>query len=212
MLEWLIEIDRALFLFLNMTIANPVTDAIMPVVTSDDLLRVMYGLALILCLWKGDARLRWLVLFSGITLTLTDQTAANFLKHAIERPRPCHEGQFIEQINLLVGCGGGYAMPSAHAANSFGQALMFGIAYRKVRWYLIGFAALVSISRVFVGVHYPFDVLGGALLGGLLGTLVFLLFEFLRRRWLPPKSLREKPALSLAEQGELPPNATDERR
>lgn len=186
MLEWLIHLDKAVFLFFNVTLANPVTDFVMPIVTSDNLLRILYGISLLLCLWRGDVRLRWLALFSGITLALTDQTAANFLKHAIERPRPCHDGQFLEPIRLLVHCGGGYSMPSAHAANAFGQALMFGLAYRTVRWYLIGFAALVSISRVFVGVHYPGDVLIGAVIGGLLGTIVYLLFTSVRP-YLPPK-------------------------
>lgn len=186
MLEWLTQLDKAAFLFFNVTLANPVTDFIMPIVTSDNLLRILYGVSLLLCLWRGDARLRWLVLFSGVTLALTDQTAANFLKHAIERPRPCHEGQFLEPIRLLVHCGGGYSMPSAHAANAFGQALMFGLAYRNVRWYLIGFAAIVSISRVFVGVHYPGDVLVGTVVGGLAGTIVYLLFTR-ARPYLPPR-------------------------
>ncbi|MDX9858539.1 MAG: phosphatase PAP2 family protein [candidate division Zixibacteria bacterium] len=187
MLEWLIEIDRAVFFFLNVTIANPVTDAVMPIVTSDNILRILYGLAMLLCLWRGDARLRWLVLFSGIALALTDQSAANFLKHAIERPRPCHDGQFLTPINLLVHCGGGYSMPSAHAANSFGQALLFGLAYHRVRWYLIGFAAIVSLSRVSVGVHYPGDVLVGAAVGSLVGSVVFVVFQRVRP-FLPPRS------------------------
>ena len=185
MLDWLIHIDKAIFLFFNVTLANPVTDAVMPIITSDNLLRILYGIALALCLWRGDARLRWLVLFSGITLALTDQTAANLLKHAIGRARPCHDGQFLEPIRLLVRCGGGNSMPSAHAANAFGQALMFGLAYHNVRWYLIGFAALVAISRVFVGVHYPGDVLVGAIIGGLLGTLVYYLFTRVKHL-LPP--------------------------
>lgn len=190
MIEWLIEIDRAVFLFLNVSSANPVTDAIMPIITSDTLLRVLYGMALVLCLWRGNATLRWLVLFSGIALALTDQSAANFLKHLIDRPRPCHDGQFLEPIRLLVGCGGGMSMPSAHAANSFGQAVLFGLVYPALRWYLIGFAALVSISRVFVGVHYPGDVLAGALVGGLFGGLVFSAFRIIRPK-LPPTVARE---------------------
>lgn len=194
MLEWLIEIDRAVFFFLNVTIANPVTDAVMPIVTSDNILRILYGLAMLLCLWRGDARLRWLVLLSGIALALTDQSAANFLKHAIERPRPCHDGQFLIPINLLVHCGGGYSMPSAHAANSFGQALLFGLAYHRVRWYLIGFAAIVSLSRVSVGVHYPGDVLVGAALGSLVGSVVFVVFQRVRP-FLPPRSRVVKPSL-----------------
>ncbi|MCK4371896.1 MAG: phosphatase PAP2 family protein, partial [candidate division Zixibacteria bacterium] len=118
MLEMLSAIDRGLFLFVNMQLANPVTDFIMPIITSDQLLRVAYGAAMAILLWRGNARLRWLVLFSAVALLLTDQLAANVLKELIERPRPCH---LMEQVHLLVGCGGGYSMPSAHAANAFGQ-------------------------------------------------------------------------------------------
>jgi len=72
MLEWLINLDTTVFLFINVTLANPVTNFLMPIITSDNLLRVGYGLTMILILWKGDARLRWIVLFSILTLTATD--------------------------------------------------------------------------------------------------------------------------------------------
>ena len=85
MLETLKVIDEILFLFLNQSIANPVTDLIMPIITSDMLLRIGYGLTVILLLWKGDARLRWLVLFSALALLLSDQCSSKFLKPMIER-------------------------------------------------------------------------------------------------------------------------------
>lgn len=173
MLETLKIIDEALFLFLNFSIANPVTDLIMPIVTSDMLLRIGYGLTVILLLWKGDARLRWLVLFSALALLLSDQSSSKFLKPMFERIRPCH---VLDDINLLVGCGGGYSMPSSHAANAFAQAALFSFAIKKTRWYLWGIAGVIAISRVFVGVHYPFDVLAGSALGILIGFIVALLF------------------------------------
>lgn len=174
MLDWLAAIDTAIFYFLNVSLANPVTDSLMPIITDNDYLRIGYALALALCLWRGDARLRWLVLFSGIALTLTDQVSSNHLKHAIERIRPCH---VLDGVNLLVGCGGGYAMPSSHAANAFGQAALFGFFYRHIRWPLTAFACLVAISRIFVGVHYPFDVLAGTALGGTIGIAVAVAFR-----------------------------------
>lgn len=179
MLELLNQIDTILFLWLNSGLANPLFDFVMPLVTSDDLLRILYAVAMALVLWKGDARLRWLVLFSGLTLALSDQLAANFIKHAVERVRPCHE---IESVHLLVGCGGGYAMPSAHAANAFGQAFLWSLAVRPLTWQLYAFAALVAISRVFVGVHYPFDVLVGAAVGAVAGWLLYRLFLVFERR------------------------------
>jgi len=167
MLEWLAQLDAAVFLFINVTLANPVTDLIMPVVTSDNLLRVLYATALILILWKGSARLRWTALASIFVLAVTDQAVSHLLKPWIGRLRPCH---VLDGINLLVGCGGGKSMPSSHAANAFGQALLFGWLYRPVRWWLLAVAAVIALSRVFVGVHYPGDILVGAIIGSLVGS------------------------------------------
>jgi len=181
MLDMLGNIDQALFLLINTTLANPITDWIMPLVTSNDLLRIGYAVAMALILWRGDRRLRWMVLFSILVLVMTDQTSSQFLKKLIERPRPCH---VLENINLLVGCGGGYAMPSSHAANAFGQAILFSLAVPKIRLYLIGLATIVAFSRVFVGVHYPFDVMVGAIVGTLLGWLGYWFFVTFKSRFI----------------------------
>jgi undecaprenyl-diphosphatase len=166
MLEFLETIDKAVFIFVNVRLANPVTDFIMPLITADFNLRLLYGIAMVILLLKGDARLRWLVLISVVTLVLTDRFTAGFLKNFFMRPRPCH---ILSEINLLVACGSGYAMPSTHAANAFGQAALFGSQYHKARPYLYSFASLVAVSRVFVGVHYPLDIIVGGVIGGLAG-------------------------------------------
>ena len=168
MLEILSEIDKALFLFLNVTLANPVTDLVMPVITSDWLLRILYAIAVVLLLIFGNARLRWVALFSVMVLVVTDQVTAGLLKPMIGRLRPCHT---LENINLLVDCGGGKSMPSSHAANAFGQAVLFSVMYRRWTWPLVVFAVLVALSRVSVGVHYPFDILVGSIIGALVGYL-----------------------------------------
>ena len=181
MLEWLAEIDSILFLFFNVTLSNPVTNFLMPIVTSDNLLRVGYGSTMIIVLWKGDARLRWLVLFSILTLTATDQLSSQLFKPLIERARPC---QIMENINLLVSCGAGFAMPSSHAANAFGQAAIFGLLFNKIKAPLIIFASVVAFSRVFVGVHFVGDILAGAVLGIVAGGLLTLLFKRFERKYI----------------------------
>ncbi|MEA2030076.1 MAG: phosphatase PAP2 family protein [candidate division Zixibacteria bacterium] len=185
MLELLNNIDTAIFLFLNVTISNPVTDAVMPVITSDLLLRVSYGLAMLGLLWKGNARLRWMVLFSMFTLLVADQVSSHFLKPLIARPRPCH---VLSDINLLVNCGAGYALPSSHATNAFAQAALFSLTVKQTKWYLWAVASLIAISRIFVGVHYPFDVLGGALVGLAVGLAMVFMVGFFDRRKKRPKT------------------------
>ena len=180
-LEWLNELDKILFILINGELANPVTDFIMPIITSDINLRVAYAISMLLLLWRGNPRVRWMVLFSVITMLMADQISSNFLKDIFERPRPC---QIMSDLRLLVNCGSGFSMPSSHAANSFAQAALFGTLVPKSRWYLIIIASMISISRVFVGVHYPGDVLVGTILGVMIGLLVVLMFLLFERRLL----------------------------
>lgn len=179
MLEWLQQIDQAFFFFINVKLANPVTDFVMPLITNDNYLRIGYIIALVIILIKGSRRLRLLALFAGLTLLLTDQVTAAWLKPLIARPRPCHT---FTDINLLVGCGAGYSMPSAHAANAFGQMLVFGLFHRKTFYALTVVAILIALSRPFVGVHYPFDILVGAMIGALIGTTMYQLHAVVWRR------------------------------
>jgi undecaprenyl-diphosphatase len=170
---WLDGIDKAIFFFINTSLANPVTDFAMPLVTTDLHLKIVYGLGLAFILWRGDKRLRIAIIFSLITVTITDQLASSVLKPMIARPRPCWE----LEVHLLVGCGSGFAMPSSHAANLFGQAYFFRAVWPKSARYLIPVAITVALSRVFVGVHYPADIVVGAALGTLSGFGVGVVFN-----------------------------------
>jgi undecaprenyl-diphosphatase len=183
--DFFVELDKVLFFLINVYLANPVTDAVMPVFSSDAVLRIVYAMIVLAMLWRGDRRIRWLVLFSAIVMALTDQTSSNLLKHWIERPRPCHT---FTDINLLVGCGGGYSLPSSHAANVFGQAFLLSKHIKHSGRPFFVFAILVSLSRVFVGVHYPADILAGMLVGSIMGLIVAWLFRKFAELVLKPPS------------------------
>ncbi len=171
MIDAIIAADSAAFVFVNRTLANPVTDLIMPIVTNDNLLRILYGLLLVTLLIIGRRRVFLIVGLSILVVILTDQGSSALLKPLISRSRPCH----LWEVHLLVNCGGGYSFPSSHAANLFGQALFFGLWRKKYLPYFLGFAFLVGISRIFVGVHFPLDVLGGMALGAVIGAVTYQL-------------------------------------
>jgi len=173
LIEYLNSIDAALFVFINSALANPVTDLIMPVVTNDWLLRILYGLAMLILLLRGDKRQRWIVAVSALVLLASDQLTAGLLKPVIGRLRPCHS---IDNVHLLINCSHAFAMPSAHAANAFGQAALFGIVWPNTRCYLYFLATTIALSRVFVGVHYPGDILAGAAIGVFLGVIAAMFF------------------------------------
>ncbi|MEW6015444.1 MAG: phosphatase PAP2 family protein [Candidatus Zixiibacteriota bacterium] len=175
----LVALDKTIFRFVNQSLANPVTDVFMPFITTDLHLKIFYGVCLFLILWKGDRRLRWAVLGSLVVVTLSDQLSSAILKPLVGRLRPCK----VMEVHLLVGCGSGFSFPSSHAANLFGQAFFFyGIAPRSAK-FLVPLAALVALSRVFVGVHYPGDILAGAILGTAVGLVMAILFSKANRRF-----------------------------
>lgn len=182
--SWLLELDRTLFIFINQTLANPVTDLIMPVVTNGSNWVVPVVLAILFMFWKGERRAWWLLGGVVIVIALCDQSSAHWLKPIFKRTRPCH---VVEGARVLINCTQAYSFPSAHATNEFGAAVWFTYGYRRLWWVFFFTASLITISRTFVGVHYPFDLLGGAVLGTTIALCAVAMAHYIRRRW----SLRE---------------------
>jgi undecaprenyl-diphosphatase len=116
------------------------------------------------------------ILFAIINVTLTDQISSSFLKKWVERIRPCNEETLIGKMRLLLEhCSGGFSFTSSHATNHFGFAMFVFLTTRHFmgkwsRWLFV-WAATISYGQVYVGVHYPVDILGGALLGMGIGAL-----------------------------------------
>lgn len=205
-LTWLDALDKSLFFFINTTLANPVTDHFMPFVTEDLHLKIFYAACIIGILWKGDNRLRFAVIFSGVCIAFSDQLSSHLLKPIFERPRPCH----VFDVHLLVGCGGGKSMPSSHAANLFGQAVFFLMVASRSAKYLFPLAVIVALSRVFVGVHYPFDILVGAMVGVVSGLAAFGLFNVSWKYLQNRKQRRMKMSISInIKKGDITGAATD---
>jgi undecaprenyl-diphosphatase len=134
-----------------------------------------YVLILGFLIWKYRWKTLWLLLAVVIMITLSDQFA-NLLKSGVRRPRPCKDPEIGHLVHLVNDyCRGAYGFVSGHAANSFALATFVSLLFRK-RWVTVGmliWAVLVSYSRIYLGVHYPGDVLGGALLGCLVSWGVY---------------------------------------
>ncbi len=127
-------------------------------------------------IWKGGSKGRWTVALAIITVLITDPTVYRIIKPLVGRSRPCHDLSLV-WVRLVDGCGGRFSFPSSHAANMFGLAMVIGAFYKTARCYLYPVAALVAIGRVYLGVHYPSDVIAGAIYGAAIGLGVIYLMK-----------------------------------
>ena len=172
-------IDLAILKFVNLTLASAPLDLVFVYICDFDIWRWPLALVAIALLWKGGPRGRWMVLLAVVTALIVDPTIYRIIKPLVGRLRPCHDPA-LDWVRVIDGCGGRYGFPSSHAANMFGLAVVFGAFYRSTRYYIYPLAALVAIGRVYLGVHYPSDVLAGAIYGAAVGYAVILIAKKIR--------------------------------
>jgi undecaprenyl-diphosphatase len=185
----LYQLDVAVFRLCNRTIANPVFDIFFPFIT--DLNQHWYGWVLFVGLWlllmtKGGKKGRTVGLLVIVVVAMSDQISSKVIKYMVMRPRPCWlvDGKpIVENVRLLVSCGGGYSFPSSHAVNNFAIASYVSHYYRKWSGWFFLFAFLMAFSRLYIGVHYPSDALGGAAIGGACAGIVIVAWELLSKRF-----------------------------
>ncbi len=189
----LLYLDKKIFFLINQGLANPLLDGLMPFLSSHGYTLLLPFFMYLLYTASKEPHKR-----NGFNISAVLQLAAvsicavllsdwlgNELKNTIMRVRPCNS---LEDVRLLVGCTQSGSFPSNHAANSFAYALPLFYLTRNhlgvpARLYPFALACLVALSRVYVGVHYPTDIIGGALFGTMVSLLLVILYKFAGQRY-----------------------------
>ncbi len=184
MLEYLLELDKEIFIQLN-GCHTPFWDSIMMLVT-DKIVWLPLYLYLLYLIFKDYRKQSWIVLGGVIlTIVLADQVTSTFMKPYFARLRPSHDPSLTSLIHLVDNYKAGkFGFASSHAANTFGIATFLFLLFRKSRrWIVVLFAwaAFVTYSRVYLGVHYPGDILVGAIVGVLSAFTGFYFFKWVNK-------------------------------
>ncbi len=162
MLDFLYQLDVKVFYFINHTIANPVFDKFFPFITEVKNWYIAYIILFLILVIKGGRLGRIAAIGSLLLITASDQFSSFFIKHLVERIRPCNA---LPDVRLLVGATQSFSFPSSHAVNNFAAAMYFTKLFPKYKWPLFIAAFLLAFSRPYVGVHYPSDIIAGAFIG-----------------------------------------------
>ncbi len=187
-MHWLQSLDVFLFHWVNPVLSNPLLDWFMPLCSGNRLFAPVLVLACGLLAWKGGARGRVCLFMLILAIAVGDSVICNSLKHLIHRPRPFLT---LPDVHMppSIGRTDSGSMPSSHAANWFAATMVLLIYYRRSWRFMLPGAVLVSFSRIYNGVHYPSDVLVGAILGaGYAVAVVWLvdaLWQQAGQRWFP---------------------------
>jgi membrane-associated phospholipid phosphatase len=182
--DWLFGLDMTPWFYLHVRWRSEALDALMPYMRNQFFWAPWY-LFLLIFMPANFGKRGWIWL-AGFLLcfALGDISSGHFLKHWIERVRPCNDPRLAQYVHLIVPRSSGWSFPSSHAANHFALGTFCAVTFHhRLKWFWpvpVFWALIVGYAQVYVGVHYPMDVLGGALLGGLIGIVVAWVFH---QRW-----------------------------
>ena len=185
------KLDISLFNYINQGLSSEFLDFVLVPIRYEKFWIPFYIFLLVFIL-MNLTKYHWfsLIMIFG-TIGAADIMSSHIIKPLVERPRPCHSNSGLDNVNLRVRCGVGYSFTSSHATNHFATAtiLFFILGGRRKKWLYLLFiwAAAISFAQIYVGVHYPIDILGGTLLGLSVGTIGFSIYKRWRNQFLNKK-------------------------
>lgn len=187
LLHSIIQLDKTVFQWLNSGLSNPVFDALLPWMREKWIWAPLYVFLAAFFFYNFKQRTAWLLVLGLIVSAgVSDFTSSTLIKKYVIRLRPCNDPEMQDKVVLRIPCGSGYSFTSSHASNHFAVAVflmgVFTAAGWRKKYLILLWAGVISFSQIYMGVHYPVDVLCGALIGSLIGSLVWKMW---RRRLLP---------------------------
>lgn len=175
----ILQLDAELFYFINTTLSNSFFDTILPWIRNKYFWAPLYAFVAVFLAINFPQNSWKIILLVIVVIFVSDQLSSTIIKPLVHRLRPCKDLLNIEHLRLLISCGSGFSFPSSHAANHFAFAMFFFKLFPN-KWVLflgMFWAAIISFAQVYVGVHYPLDVLGGMALGLFCGNIIAELGE-----------------------------------
>ncbi|MBB5397629.1 phosphatase PAP2 family protein [Mucilaginibacter sp. AK015] len=175
MADHLLHFDRHIFYLINHDLSNTFFDWLMPLMRNPKFWIPLYLFIIGFCIWQYKKQGAILIVFLALAVGFADYTSASLIKPYAHRLRPCRDPVTSAAVVRRVPCGTGYSFPSTHATDHFAIAVFLSwLFYKQRRWVLpatLLWAAIICFAQVYVGVHFPLDVTGGAIYGSLVGIL-----------------------------------------
>jgi undecaprenyl-diphosphatase len=179
------ELDTKAFLWLN-SLHSDFFDPIMLWITGKNEWYPMYAIIIGALIWRYKNRSIAMLLTIILSVVISDRVCSGLLKPLVQRLRPCHEPSIQKLVHLVGDCGGQFGFSSSHAANTFALAtclfLLLGKEFPSLKYFYI-WAIIVSLSRIYVGVHYPLDVFSGAGIGLIASLLCYTIYQKIGNRF-----------------------------